>query len=576
MNELWRRALETVRHRFLEWSRHNPLCRLHILVGDTGTKIDPTEVCGTNLPHSDYLHYWTSGKCEGRKVELSVVWQPAPKMPNGESVHDLFRESGRICQLLPPALPPSVDTADDDRWLFLLFRLAWEEFPGSPLRADSDILETDSMHTASLQERREMPVGLRSVLGMDPFRASVAAIDILLSAEPADVAGAIENWKPQHVVNGHPPDPNPLLTNPVERLKIVRERVRHHARTEKAFDTALRESFAAYSILCDRYNSECRANAARKRQLARDVLKSGRLTDPKLRQGVRRLVIIEEGLCPIELAKYRVGKRPESRREVKALADVVLAAMDKRDEFESAVPSRQEQISAEYIAAITAGTHVCAQWDIEVACPKDWKIPPDPHSLERVDLARFPEDEFRTIAFYHLGGLADLGAVRLLVPRPQEGRGMAGVPEYAAWKYRHPTQDGIDAVDPDPDPTFLNPNIAEQMLDHVEAWFRQTGRNGDGKPQLDSAGAGPAGEVQNSRKSGWTRKQLIERTPAPHLGATSFRRLREEARLPPGKKGRRFSEEELRLMMKCAPNAIPQEAKTTVDAWAKLLEESRK
>ena len=109
-----------------------------------------------------------------------------------------------------------------------------------------------------------------------------------------------------------------------------------------------------------------------------------------------------------------------------------------------------------------------------VSRPDDRQEPADPHSLDRADLERFPGADYRTIALHRLGGLADVGALRPIVPKPKDtGDMVRDVAVYVAWRARFSIDD--DDWDQNQPPLSVRafaPDVAEQMLGDVETWAR--------------------------------------------------------------------------------------------------------
>jgi hypothetical protein len=153
-------------------------------------------------------------------------------------------------------------------------------------------------------------------------------------------------------------------------------------------------------------------------------------------------------------------------------ATAALAAMDVEDV--RATRDMTDLERSEEAAAIASGTHVSYTWRILVPIPADWKEPADPLSLARADLERFSDADYRTIALHHLGGLADVGALRPIVPRPRTtGDVLADASATLAWRFRLPIFEEDQSEDqPRLNLRALPAAVAEQMLDDVESWAR--------------------------------------------------------------------------------------------------------
>jgi len=152
-------------------------------------------------------------------------------------------------------------------------------------------------------------------------------------------------------------------------------------------------------------------------------------------------------------------------------AAAALAALDLEDLQRDHRPSvKQRGKKATKSAAKHASAHVPFTWRIVVPLPDNWQEPNNPFSLERTDLERFSEADFRTIALFRLGALADVGNVRPLVAKPNETGDMErDFVAYAAWRSRLPIDsDQFDKNMPVLDTRALPPYIAGQFMSYVE------------------------------------------------------------------------------------------------------------
>jgi len=265
--------------------------------------------------------------------------------------------------------------------------------------------------------------------------------------------------------------------NELARLEAVQARVRALARNHGRFGDAIRAASDGFQGLVERFESEQSAMRDRERGLARGLLTKGRLFDPKAGGGGPLLPVLFEGLCPVALAERlgecRRGMARELEREGAAAA---LAALRHHAIYQASdtPPKKREKMAAEYRKALGAGTHVSFLWKIEVLCPGTWPEPIDPRSPRPDDLEQFDEADFRTIAFYRLGGLAEVGALRGIIPKPAHtGDWLRDLETDLAWMDRAP----IDRDNPNPaqpllDTRALPPDVAEQMLGHAEAWAK--------------------------------------------------------------------------------------------------------
>ncbi len=101
--------------------------------------------------------------------------------------------------------------------------------------------------------------------------------------------------------------------------------------------------------------------------------------------------------------------------------------------------------------------------------------PPSPGRLELWNLEKFTEAERRTIAFYRLGGLADLGRLEPIVPRPAAtGDVWEDTGRLVVWRARFPIRpEDREKSDPPIWEGPLPPNLAEEWLGWAEARVRE-------------------------------------------------------------------------------------------------------
>lgn len=160
------------------------------------------------------------------------------------------------------------------------------------------------------------------------------------------------------------------------------------------------------------------------------------------------------------------------RRRLCAAAALEALDMESAYEPESGPQRRRSDLAGVAGIPATSPTHELFTWRVPVAQPHDWHDHPDPRSLRVSQLEQFPESEYRTIALYRLGGLADAGALRPIVPRPKStGNLVADAAAYAAWRSRLPIHDDhLDDVRPPLCVRALPPDIAEQLFEGLVSW----------------------------------------------------------------------------------------------------------
>lgn len=229
-------------------------------------------------------------------------------------------------------------------------------------------------------------------------------------------------------------------------------------------------------------------------------------------------------------------------------------------------------MAAEYRAALAANTHVSFSWKIVVSRPDDWQEPADPHSVNRPHPERFAEADYRTIALYRLGGLADVGALRPIVPKPKDtGDMVRNAVAYAAWRVRFPIDD--DHWDQDQPPLSIRalpPDVAEQLLDDVETWAKGEAAT-RGESQAASGLSVPPGDPAHAASTGPTMGDLASEVG---ISDDTFRRVREAAKIVVRAKGaaarkRRYTPGEVDRLIAAALAGGFLERKAMSQKWAK-------
>lgn len=207
------------------------------------------------------------------------------------------------------------------------------------------------------------------------------------------------------------------------RLKRVQARVRQLAALLPQFAGDLRAEFAQFAALADRHEQQQNDLRRRGLLLARDVLLEGRLFDAGVTGGAPTLPVVIKGLCPADLAErlrsHSSGVTMPSDLE-RAEAAAALAALDQGLAYRDPAASDEtrRRIDAHVQSLVAQGIHIEFRWAIEVRRPDDWCELADPYSLDAGGLKSFSDAEYRAIALYRMGGLADAGAVRPIVLEP--------------------------------------------------------------------------------------------------------------------------------------------------------------
>ncbi len=251
------------------------------------------------------------------------------------------------------------------------------------------------------------------------------------------------------------------------RLKAVQSRVRTLARENARVADAVRAAFqevAATAVQCELERQAMRTKVVSR---AREILASGRLRDPDFNADADCEWLHFHWHCPTDLAtrlgqSEKGGALPESlEREAAASA---LEALNRDVIYQAADPATAEAMAEQHRAWIKSGTHVHTMGRMDVVRPGDWVGRVSPLTRDPEVLSRLDEDEYRTIALYRLGGLADLGYSRPIVPLPPDTGGTAaGLIASAMYHMRAPTDTngGLDVA-------AFPPDLAEEMLAFVE------------------------------------------------------------------------------------------------------------
>ncbi len=277
-----------------------------------------------------------------------------------------------------------------------------------------------------------------------------------------------------------------IWADELTRLQAVQARVRSLARNHGWFGDAIRAALDDFLRLRERYRREQTAMHNKERGLARDLLARGFLSDPLEKDNTPCLFVPVKGLCPValadQLAKFsRPLKMP--RKLEREGAKVALAAFDREEQFTADGVTDEKLLAMilENRQSLDAGTHVWFSWTIVVLRPCDWQHPADPGSLDRVDLERFSDSDFVTIALHRLGGLADVGALRPIVPEPKDtGDRLHDLPRFLAWRGRLSVEhEHLDHSQPPLSVREMPADVAEQLLHDVETWAQGEARSRD-------------------------------------------------------------------------------------------------
>jgi len=246
-------------------------------------------------------------------------------------------------------------------------------------------------------------------------------------------------------------------------LAGVQTQVRKLVRAHPGVRDAMQAALDRFGALEDSYRCTVQEVGDRQRQLARDLLARGLLFDPRAR-GSDCLVEKVQGLFPTDLVDHFMRKDQLPVDLGRQMAKAALTALHRDEVMRASDYSAWKAMAAEDRTAIEAGTHQDFSLRVIIRCPDDWPDPLNPRSLGNEDLERWSEDDYRSIVLYRLGGLADAGALRPIVPKPARTGDVArDAGAYAKWNGRLPVDQNGDLC-----PDTLPPKTAMEFLDTLD------------------------------------------------------------------------------------------------------------
>ena len=278
------------------------------------------------------------------------------------------------------------------------------------------------------------------------------------------------------------PNDEPML-NEASRLMQCQKRIRDLVAEHTWLADSIRSAFNDYERLYGNYLEASSRRYAHSLGLARELLERGFVRDPDLSGEDPILIVRIRGLCPASLSEKlelaRSDELPAALENDSAAA--ALVALDKLLERKGGL-SESEDIALFTCdnKAIESGTHVIANWRIIVAQPADWKVPTNPCSMAYDDLAEFNDEEYRTIAFHRLGGLADHHSSRPIVREPLEDTAdpAGSFHRYALWRTRTPFPDEAGAAFEGVPNADELAEIYGQFLESLDAYCSMVAQNG--------------------------------------------------------------------------------------------------
>lgn len=359
----------------------------------------------------------------------------------------------------------------------------------------------------------------------------------------------------------------------LRRLRQVQSKFRGLVLRYPWLADRVRSSFGDYVDLVKRYVAERSVKHEQERSLARRVLLNGQLRDRRARGKRAQLVVQINGICSKRTAE-RLAKRRRTAALPKGLekagAGAALQALDYSSTLVALSNAERARKSNNIRAALRTGKFVKFTWRVVVAQPATWDEPVHPGSLDLDDLSRLTDNEYLIVSLYHLGGLVDAGATRPVVPRPPRTDDcVRDAAALTAWHERLPiARRDRESACPPLCPAAFPPEIAEQMLAHVEAWARTSfTRRG---------GSSAAAKDKRPRSGGLTQIELISLTAdkdanAGPISVTIFRELVHASgirRTRSGEKGRRFDAREIRALIETAERLGKQDRVRIAERWA--------
>lgn len=261
----------------------------------------------------------------------------------------------------------------------------------------------------------------------------------------------------------------------VERLEKLASRVRALAATSRPFHEALNASVAAMHDWIDSNRRDEADNDARERSIVRKMLTKGRFFKRRRKSSTYTRWVSWEGLCPTQLvpdlSRFDSSNLPPPSKE-RRFAAWALKALDRHVKYQDlALPvSRRAAMATQYRRALRSGRMKSVRWEVVIARPNGMANPINPYTLDTGELRQLTDAQYRTAALFQLGGLADVGVARPIVPKPGDtGDGIRDIGMYCVWRARHPSEwdSNSDCPFGPPNPAVLPPKVAEQMFEHV-------------------------------------------------------------------------------------------------------------
>jgi hypothetical protein len=283
------------------------------------------------------------------------------------------------------------------------------------------------------------------------------------------------------------------MPSDVERLRTVQAKVRQLADSTPTARELLVHGFLEFTFAVDRFNTQRERVCRMVLDAARELLRSGRLLGDAPSAGtVRPVEVNVRGQYPHALvAEMEAAGNQEnwpadlSRRVAEATLTVLDSGPSVRYEANERNPNGW------YVTVCDrrndpALLPFCLN-PMRVPRPEGVEAVYNPWSVAFETLVRIEErqpDTWRAIVCYRLGGLADAGRRKKLVPAPSDGEAQE------SWRARFPV---IDWWYPDSglNPQRLPPDLAEEMLAFFERWVAEASPSpiGDTKAPALPAGA---------------------------------------------------------------------------------------
>lgn len=553
MAEIWRESLEGVAGKFQQLALTWPNIEHRVFVcnwywpgqEDAQPKL-PSVADGFGTGLDESYHFWSE--------ESPKVWWHCQVRnrfdPSDTDGYRAFLESakhaGRIAQAIPGcrSLIPQCDIRDDDLWTYILYRTAWRELDGTPLRTWTDLVTEKGFHRVKPPQPHEpIPFGLRSELAIDLFSACMYAVKVLIAENS-------EHDERRRTRQGN-------VAENAGRLYFDEEGHLHQVGV----------------VPVSRYLDEVgvQLNRFLTRLATCQKTKSGDylMRDPtagRLR-GVQILWENTERVVQASISMLVVApKWDEMMLEAQRNDGIAIRA--------GLLPPRTSQAVVDLLTQVLFALprNGAGEWPKEVSTT----------AVDKLRLLAKELPDYRDQFLLH-----ERGVVQMMT-NPSESTPfevLAATARIVCGLGDRATDTGLwnDAMALyRADPTLpVLPVRADNVLanlTNLQTWAIEAGEKCMPSPTDPQQGAGNGGQATaQPKKPWWTRAQLIRKTD-PQIGGTTFDRIRKVAKLPAGqkgKRGRKFFIEDIRCMLDVVEVAAPDCVEAVRKGWMPLVADQK-